>query len=277
MSAIEELTEAVTFEVRGHYAIITINRPQARNAVNGAVANGIEAGIDRLEEDDDLWVGIITGVPPVFCAGADLKEINSGNAGALQTKRGGFGGIVHPAAGEADDRRRRRPRAGRRHRDHPRLRPHRRLPQRHLRRPRGQAQPGGGGRRALPPRAQDPPQHRHGVRPHRRPDQRRAGPPVRPRERAVRRGPGARGGDEARRPGVRQRPHRRAGVPQGRPRGHERRRRGRVAHVDGGHGQGHGGRPTSPRASPPSSRSARPTGPGSSRPGRAAGPRRSSR
>lgn len=90
----EDLTDAVTFDVRGHYAIITINRPQARNAVNGAVANGIEAGIDRLEEDDDLWVGIVTGVPPVFCAGADLKEINSGNAAALQTKRGGFGGIV---------------------------------------------------------------------------------------------------------------------------------------------------------------------------------------
>ena len=91
---VEELTEAVTYEVRGHYAIITINRPDARNAVNGAVANGVEAGIDRLEESDDLWVGIITGVPPVFCAGADLKEINKGNAGALQTKRGGFGGIT---------------------------------------------------------------------------------------------------------------------------------------------------------------------------------------
>jgi len=94
MSDVIELTEAVTFEVRGHYAIITINRPQARNAVNAAVANGIEAGIDRLEEADDLWVGIIAGTPPVFCAGADLKEINSGNAGGLQTKRGGFAGIV---------------------------------------------------------------------------------------------------------------------------------------------------------------------------------------
>jgi enoyl-CoA hydratase len=94
VSDIIELTEAFTFQQQGHYAVITINRPQARNAVNGAVANGIEAGIDRLEEDDDLWVGIITGVPPVFCAGADLKEINSGNAGALQTKRGGFGGIT---------------------------------------------------------------------------------------------------------------------------------------------------------------------------------------
>src|SRR5687768_6805351 len=94
MSDVIELTDAVTFEVRGHYAIITINRPQARIAVNGAVATGIEAGIDRLEEADDVWVGILTGVPPVFCAGADLKEINSGNAAGLQTERGGFAGFV---------------------------------------------------------------------------------------------------------------------------------------------------------------------------------------
>src|SRR5918994_4096890 len=94
MSDVIELTEAVTFEVRGHYAVIAINRPEARNAVNGAVANGIEAGIDRIEETDDVWVGVITGTPPVFCAGADLKEINSGNAAALATKRGGFGGIT---------------------------------------------------------------------------------------------------------------------------------------------------------------------------------------
>jgi len=94
MSDVTALSEAVNLEVRGNYAIITIDRPQARNAVNGAVANGIEAGIDRIEEDDALWVGIITGTPPVFCAGADLKEINSGNAAGLQTKRGSFGGIV---------------------------------------------------------------------------------------------------------------------------------------------------------------------------------------
>jgi enoyl-CoA hydratase len=84
----------VDYEVQGHYAVLTINRPEARNAVNGAVASGIEEGIDKLEADDDVWVGILTGVPPVFCAGADLKEINSGNASALATKRGGFGGIT---------------------------------------------------------------------------------------------------------------------------------------------------------------------------------------
>lgn len=84
----------VDYEQRGPFAVITINRPEARNAVNGVVAQGIEDAIDRLEADDATWVGIITGVPPVFCAGADLKEINSGNAGALATKKGGFAGIV---------------------------------------------------------------------------------------------------------------------------------------------------------------------------------------
>jgi enoyl-CoA hydratase len=85
---------AVDFEQRGPFAVVTINRPEARNAVNGAVAQGIEEAIDKIEADDSLWVGVLTGVPPVFCAGADLKEINSGNAAALQTRRGGFGGIV---------------------------------------------------------------------------------------------------------------------------------------------------------------------------------------
>ncbi|HLM64393.1 MAG TPA: crotonase/enoyl-CoA hydratase family protein [Acidimicrobiales bacterium] len=85
---------AVDFEKRGPCAVVKINRPEARNAVNGDVARGIEAAIDEIEADDGIWVGILTGEPPVFCAGADLKEINAGNAGALATKRGGFGGVV---------------------------------------------------------------------------------------------------------------------------------------------------------------------------------------
>jgi enoyl-CoA hydratase len=88
---------AVDFEQRGPFAVVKINRPEARNAVNGAVAQGIEEAIDRIEADDGIWVGILTGEPPVFCAGADLKEINAGNAANLQTKRGGFGGIVQRA------------------------------------------------------------------------------------------------------------------------------------------------------------------------------------
>jgi enoyl-CoA hydratase len=76
-------------------AVITIGRPEARNAVDGAVATGIEHAIDRLEADPECWAGILTGEGPVFCAGADLKAIASGRAAALRTERGGFAGIVH--------------------------------------------------------------------------------------------------------------------------------------------------------------------------------------
>jgi enoyl-CoA hydratase len=85
----------VEFERRGRVAIMTIRRPEARNAVNQAVAEGIEEGIDRLEQDDDLWVGIVAAEGPVFSAGADLKEVAAGNIRALITKRGGFAGIAN--------------------------------------------------------------------------------------------------------------------------------------------------------------------------------------
>ena len=85
---------SVDFTIEGHVGIITINRPEARNAVNGDVAKGVEAAIDQIESDDSLWLGIITGVPPVFSAGADLKEINAGRAADLSTAKGGFAGIA---------------------------------------------------------------------------------------------------------------------------------------------------------------------------------------
>ncbi|HKH06819.1 MAG TPA: crotonase/enoyl-CoA hydratase family protein [Acidimicrobiales bacterium] len=85
---------AVDFVQRGPIAVIKINRPEARNAVNSAVAEGIEAAIDEIEAKDEIWLGIITGEPPVFCAGADLKEINAGRAATLATARGGFAGVA---------------------------------------------------------------------------------------------------------------------------------------------------------------------------------------
>ena len=94
------MSDIVLFEKRGRIGIITLNRPEARNAVNGDVASGVEAALDAIEADDDIWVGIVTAntagqEKPVFCAGADLKAINSGNAGGLSTKRGGFAGIAY--------------------------------------------------------------------------------------------------------------------------------------------------------------------------------------
>ena len=84
----------VDYELQGRVAVLTLNRPEARNAVNGDVAKGMEAAIDRLEEDDDAWVAILTHNGPVFSAGADLKAINAGQVSELQTKRGGFAGFV---------------------------------------------------------------------------------------------------------------------------------------------------------------------------------------
>ena len=94
------MANIVEYEVRGKVAIITLNRPEARNAVNGDVASGLEAAIDKLEADSTVWVGVLAANTagqerPVFCAGADLKAINSGQAAGLNTKRGGFGGFVY--------------------------------------------------------------------------------------------------------------------------------------------------------------------------------------
>ncbi len=86
--------DAVKFRTVGHIGVITIDRPHARNAVNADVAIGIEAAVDRVESDDELWVAVLTATPPVFCAGADLKEIQAGRRDQLRTSRGGFAGIV---------------------------------------------------------------------------------------------------------------------------------------------------------------------------------------
>jgi enoyl-CoA hydratase len=84
----------VDYEVQGRAAVLTLNRPDKKNAVNGDVANGMEAGIDRLEEDPDVWLGIVAANGNVFSAGADLKAINEGRAGELNTAKGGFAGIT---------------------------------------------------------------------------------------------------------------------------------------------------------------------------------------
>src|SRR5712692_3813920 len=84
----------IDYAVQEGVGVITIRRPEARNAVNPEVASGIEAAIDQMEADPLTWVGIVAGEGPVFSAGADLKAIAAGQADALQTKRGGFGGIT---------------------------------------------------------------------------------------------------------------------------------------------------------------------------------------
>ena len=84
----------VDFETRDHVAIISIARPEARNAINAEVASGIEGALDAYESNSELWAAVLVGRGPVFSAGADLKEIAAGNAGGLATAKGGFAGIV---------------------------------------------------------------------------------------------------------------------------------------------------------------------------------------
>ena len=81
-----------------HVAVVTLDRPQVRNAINGNVARQLEAAVEGLEADDAVWVVILTSSSPkAFCAGADLAEIAAGRADDLSTERGGFAGLTrHP-------------------------------------------------------------------------------------------------------------------------------------------------------------------------------------
>jgi enoyl-CoA hydratase len=83
----------VEYENHGRTAVIRLNRPEARNAVNQELAEALEEAIDRFEEDTASWTAVLAANGPSFCAGADLKAI-SGGATRLGTIRGGFAGLV---------------------------------------------------------------------------------------------------------------------------------------------------------------------------------------
>jgi enoyl-CoA hydratase len=72
--------------------IVTINRPEAKNAVNKAVAVGIAAAMDELDGDASLRVGILTGAGGTFCAGMDLKAFVTGETPEVEGR--GFAGIT---------------------------------------------------------------------------------------------------------------------------------------------------------------------------------------
>jgi len=73
-------------------AILTINRPEARNAVNRAVAEALAAALDELDGRDDLAVGVITGAGGTFCSGMDLKAFLTGELPSVEGR--GFGGLT---------------------------------------------------------------------------------------------------------------------------------------------------------------------------------------
>ncbi|MDQ1459368.1 MAG: enoyl-CoA hydratase [Actinomycetota bacterium] len=84
----------VEFERRDHIALLTINRPEARNAINPEVSQAMAALLDEIEADDDLRAVVLTGRGEVFSAGADLKVVAQGNANDIARGKGGFAGVV---------------------------------------------------------------------------------------------------------------------------------------------------------------------------------------
>lgn len=90
-------TPAVRYDkLAGHIAVVTIDRPQARNAINGEVAERLDSIVAETEADADVWVVVLTGAGhDAFSAGADLKEVAAGRGRQLRTTRGGFAGFVN--------------------------------------------------------------------------------------------------------------------------------------------------------------------------------------
>lgn len=82
----------VVVEQRDRVLVVRMDRTDKRNAVDAAMTAGMSAALDRLEDDDDLWVGVLTGGPGVFSAGTDLIA-GSGEP----TPRGGSYGVVRRA------------------------------------------------------------------------------------------------------------------------------------------------------------------------------------
>lgn len=86
MTAAGDRGEVVRYAVHDHVAVITMDRPERRNAINGAMRQGLNAAWERFRGDDDAWVAILTATGDCFCAGADLVD----GAGAVGTWPGSF-------------------------------------------------------------------------------------------------------------------------------------------------------------------------------------------
>ena len=86
------MADEVLRERRGHIEILTINRPEARNAINRATALALSDALDECESDDDVWVVVLTGAgDKAFSAGMDLKAFAMGEFPITEK---GFGGIT---------------------------------------------------------------------------------------------------------------------------------------------------------------------------------------
>lgn len=86
------MSDEVLVERRGAVLVVTLNRPEARNAINTAVSQGVAAAMDQLDEDPTLSVAVIVGAGGTFCSGMDLKGFLTGENPIHEVR--GFGGIT---------------------------------------------------------------------------------------------------------------------------------------------------------------------------------------
>src|SRR4051795_7177074 len=76
----DAMGDTVRYELDGHLATITYNRPEVLNAINGQMRRDLNEAFARFRDDDDAWVAIVTGAGKAFCAGADMRD-GQGSAG----------------------------------------------------------------------------------------------------------------------------------------------------------------------------------------------------
>ncbi|CAG2157810.1 Carnitinyl-CoA dehydratase [Cupriavidus yeoncheonensis] len=86
------MSETLQLETRGNILLITLNRPEARNAMDFETATAMAAALDQFESRDDLSVAILTGAGGTFCSGMDLKGFLAGKRPSLPGR--GFGGLT---------------------------------------------------------------------------------------------------------------------------------------------------------------------------------------
>jgi enoyl-CoA hydratase len=85
----EEAAALVTTTRHGHVAVVALNRPEKRNAVNQPLADALSTALDEADDDRDVWVAVLTGTRELFCAGTDISAL-----GFIGTERGGEYGII---------------------------------------------------------------------------------------------------------------------------------------------------------------------------------------
>jgi enoyl-CoA hydratase len=94
------ISMSVDIEQIGQVTVVTIDRPERRNAVDGPTAAALEAAFNDFDRDDNARVAVLTGAGGTFCAGADLKAIAEGNGNRVETTGRGPMGPTRLALGK---------------------------------------------------------------------------------------------------------------------------------------------------------------------------------